>query len=76
MAKITARWPGVELKDLDGRWEVVIPERYKAGHEAHFGKVTAGFLEYLRGDKPLPEWEVPNTLAKYRTLMEAWKLSR
>jgi predicted dehydrogenase len=76
MAKIAARWPGVELKDLDGRWEVVIPDRYKAGHEAHFGKVTAGFLEYLRGNKPLPDWEVPNTLAKYRTLMEAWKLSR
>jgi hypothetical protein len=33
------------------------------------------FLGYLQG-KPVPAWEVPNTLAKYRTLMEAWRISR
>jgi predicted dehydrogenase len=75
LAKVSAKWPGVTFKELDGRWEVVIPEKYKAGHEAHFGQVTNRFLEYLRGE-PVPAWEVPNTLAKYRTLMDAWRLSR
>lgn len=75
LAKITAKWPGVSLKDLGGRWEVVIPDTYKTGHEAHFGQVTETYLGYL-GGKPVPAWEVPNTLAKYRTLMDAWSLSR
>jgi predicted dehydrogenase len=75
LAEITSKWPGVSFKDLGGRWEVVIPDSYKTGHEAHFGQVTETFLGYLAG-KPVPSWEVPNTLAKYRTLMEAWRISR
>ncbi len=73
--KLAARWPGIAAKDLGGRWEVVIPEQFKVGHEAHFGQVTEEFLGYIQG-KPVPAWEVPNTLAKYRTLMEAWRISR
>lgn len=74
-AEIAAKYPGVTVKDLGGRHEVVIPDSYKVGHEAHFGQVTSTFLGYLNG-KPVPAWEVPNTLAKYRTLMEAWRMSR
>ena len=33
------------------------------------------FLRYLRAGK-LPEWEVPNMLAKYATIMQAYRLSR
>lgn len=73
--RLSVLWPGIALKDLGGRWEVVIPEKYKVGHEAHFGQVTQDFLAYLKG-KPVPAWEVPNTLAKYRTIMDAWHLSR
>lgn len=75
IAKLAQRWPGLSVKDLCGRWEVVIPAACKVGHEAHFGQVTAQFLQYLQG-RPVPAWEVPNTLAKYHTLMEAWRLSR
>ena len=75
IAEIAKTYPGVETKDLGGRWELVIPDKYKAGHEAHFGEVTKHFLSYLQGT-PVPAWEVPNTLVKYRTLMEAWKKSR
>ncbi len=75
IAKISETWPGVAVKDLDGKWEVIIPDKFKVGHEAHFGQVTEQFLGYLQG-KPVPKWEVPNTLAKYRTLMEAWRMSR
>lgn len=75
IAKLAQRWPGLAVKDLGGGWEVVIPEKYKVGHEAHFGQVTEDFLGYIQGG-PVPAWEVPDTLAKYRTIMEAWKLSR
>jgi predicted dehydrogenase len=73
--KLNETWPGVAVKDLGGRWEVVVPEKLKVGHEAHFGQVSEEFLGYLQG-KPVPAWEVPNTLAKYRTLMDAYRLSR
>ena len=33
------------------------------------------FLRYLREGK-LPEWEVPNMLVKYGTIMEAYRMSR
>lgn len=75
VSKLAQRWPGLAVKDLGGTWEVVIPEKFKVGHEAHFGQVTEDYLGYLQG-KPVPAWEVPNTLVKYHTLMEAWKLSR
>ncbi len=74
-AEITAKYPGVVLKDLGGRHEVSIPDSYKAGHEAHFAQVAGRFLGFLK-DGGTPAWEVPNTLAKYRTIMEAYKMSR
>ena len=73
--QLAQRWPGLAAKDLGGRYEVVIPESFKVGHEAHFGQVTAQYLSYIQG-KPVPAWEVPNILTKYQTLMEAWRLSR
>jgi hypothetical protein len=75
VAKIAESYPGIAVNEIDGRWEVVVPDSYKVGHEAHFGQVTEHFLGYLQG-KPVPAWEVPNTLTKYRTLMEAWRISR
>ena len=33
------------------------------------------FLRYLRDGK-LPEWEVPNMLVKYGTIMQAYEMSR
>lgn len=75
VGKLAARWPGLAVRENGARWEMVVPEEYKLGHEAHFGKVTELFLGYIQGGK-VPAWEVPNTLVKYRTLMDAWHLSR
>ena len=47
-----------------------IPAKYRVGHEAHFGQVTEHFLDYLKEGK-LPDWEVPNMLAKYYTTTSA-----
>ena len=52
-----------------------MPDKYSVGHEAHFAQVTENFLRYLRDGK-LPEWEVPNMLTKYATIMQAYELSR
>ncbi|MDP4261448.1 MAG: putative oxidoreductase C-terminal domain-containing protein [Bacteroidota bacterium] len=73
--KIQAQYPGVELKKKGTGWEVVIPDKYKEGHEAHFSRVTQNFLEYL-DKKDIPAWEVPNMLAKYYTTTKALELAK
>jgi len=72
---IQQQFPGVTLKKLAKGWEVVIPDSYKEGHEAHFGRVTENYLKYLKAGK-LPEWEVPNRLAKYYTTTRALELAK
>ncbi|MDR0726103.1 MAG: Gfo/Idh/MocA family oxidoreductase [Prevotellaceae bacterium] len=72
--EIEAKYPGIELKKNDSGWEVQIPGKYRNGHEAHFGQVTEHYLQYLIDGK-LPEWEVPNMIAKYYTVTQASKLA-
>lgn len=63
--KINEKYPGITVQKLDGsKWKLVIPESFKIGHEAHFGQVMERYLQYLKDGK-LPDWEVPNMLAKY-----------
>jgi predicted dehydrogenase len=62
--KIQSKFPGVELTNASKGWVVQIPAKYNEGHEEHFARVTQKFLEYLK-NKNMPEWEVPNMLAKY-----------
>jgi predicted dehydrogenase len=73
--QLQGKYPGIEAKSLGQLCQIVIPEKYAVGHEAHFGAVTEAFLKYL-GEGELPAWEVPNMLAKYYTTIEAYKLSR
>ncbi|MDQ3844165.1 MAG: Gfo/Idh/MocA family oxidoreductase [Bacteroidota bacterium] len=71
---IQKKYPGVELKKNDTGWEVIVSEKYKEGHEAHFARVMEKFLQYLKAGK-LPSWEVPNMLAKYYTTTTALELA-
>ncbi|RZM24459.1 MAG: oxidoreductase [Pedobacter sp.] len=73
--QVQSKYPGVELTKSGKGWEVVIPEKYKEGHEAHFARVTEKFLEYLKKGS-MPEWEVPNMIAKYYTTTAALELAR
>lgn len=75
MKKIQAKYPGVELKKLSSGWEVVIPEQYREGHEAHFARVTENFLSYLN-NRNMPDWEIPNMIAKYYTTTKALELAK
>ena len=54
---------------------MTIPEKYDVGHEAHFSQVIENYLKYLRAGR-LPDWEVPNMLTKYATIMRAYEMSR
>ena len=73
--RVEAKFPGIELKKTTAGWEVVIPEKYKVGHEAHFAQVTTRFLEYLEKGN-IPAWEVPNMIAKYYTTTQALEMAK
>jgi len=68
--KISAKFSGVELYKIGKDWSLKLPENIVEGHEAHFASVTNHFLEYSK-NKNMPEWEVPNLLAKYYTTTKA-----
>jgi predicted dehydrogenase len=72
---LQAKYPGIDLKKTTKGWEVVIPEKYKEGHEAHFARVTQNFLEYLK-NKNMPAWEVPGMLAKYYITTKGLELAK
>lgn len=73
--QINKQYPGVTLEPSAEGWIVSIPEKYKLGHEAHFTQVTEKYLEYLKDGK-LPDWEVPNMLAKYYITTQAFIKSK
>lgn len=74
---LQSKYPGIELEKTDDPkgWHVLIPESYRVGHEAHFGQVTQNFLRYLVDGK-LPDWEVPNMIAKYFVTTQALKMAK
>jgi len=74
VAKLSVTWAGLAVKPAGAAWEIVIPDKYRVGHEQHFAQVTGNFLRFL-ADGKMPDWEVPNMLAKYYTTAEAYRLS-
>jgi predicted dehydrogenase len=74
LTKLREKYPGLDLTGTNTKMKVVIPEKLKEGHEAHFGRVMEKFLEYLK-NKNMPAWEVPNMLAKYYTTTKALELA-
>lgn len=76
LPQVAAKYPGVTFEKLnDTTWQVNFPDKYRNGHEAHFGQVTENYLQYLK-DGALPAWEVPNMIAKYYTTTQALKLAK
>jgi len=74
-AKLQKRFPGVELLKENSHFRVQVPASYRTGHEAHFSQVAECYLNCLRQGR-LPEWEVPNMLAKYYITTRALELAR
>jgi predicted dehydrogenase len=55
--------------------KIVIPGKYRVGHEEHFAQVTRNYLKYLAEGK-LPEWEIQGMITKYYTTTSALKKAR
>jgi predicted dehydrogenase len=67
-------YAGIELKREKDHWQVLIPDKYRVGHEAHFGEVMERYLNYLVKGK-LPDWEIPNMITKYYTTSQALEMA-
>jgi predicted dehydrogenase len=74
LPQVQEKYPGVGLRRTGTTWQVTVPTSYHVGHEAHFGQVTEQFLAYVKAGS-LPEWEVPNMLAKYFTTTKALEIA-
>ncbi len=72
--KIQNKFPGVDLEKFGNAWRIIIPEKFKEGHEAHFARVAEKYLEYVKQGN-MPSWEVPNMLAKYFTTTKALEVA-
>jgi predicted dehydrogenase len=71
---LQSKFAGIALKETKDGWQIVIPESFRDGHEAHFSMVASKYFKFLEAGK-LPEWEVPNMLAKYYVTTQALKLA-
>jgi predicted dehydrogenase len=59
------RWPALTAVKSGDDLRIMVPAKFRVGHEAHFGQVTNRFFEYVTSPKSLPVWETPYMLAKY-----------
>lgn len=64
VSSLAGKYPGISLQECAEGWQLVIPDSYRIGHEAHFAQVVRNYLDYLR-EGTLPEWETPCILTKY-----------
>jgi predicted dehydrogenase len=76
LGTLESDWPGLAVEEQDGRLRILIPERFRLSHEAHFGMVARRFLDYVREPQALPAWEKPNMLAKYHVTTKGVALAR
>jgi len=72
---LAIRYPGIGIEAQEDRFRITIPDKFRIGHEAHFGQVVERYLKYLIDGK-LPAWEVPNMLAKYWTTIRALETAK
>ena len=71
---LNKEFPGVATEKYKNGWKVIIPEKYMEGHESHFADVMKRYLQYLKDGK-LPDWEVPNMIAKYYTVTKGLEMA-
>lgn len=75
LKQLNDRYPGLATRPAADGWEIVVPDKFKLGHEAHFAQVMERYLQYLV-DGELPEWERRNMLTKYYVTMQGYQMSR
>jgi predicted dehydrogenase len=73
---LQSRWPGLAMTHTDEEARIVVPEKFRVGHEDHFAQVANRYFDYLHDPKRLPAWERPNMLAKYYVSTKGVELGR
>ena len=76
LGRLEAKFPGLALEQKGTELHMVIPDKYRVGHEAHFAQVTGRFLDYLKDPTSVPAWEKANMRAKYQVTTEGVELSQ
>ena len=71
IAKLSSDYPGITLSEESGRTEIILPAELESKYDPTF-KV---FLDYLV-KRDMPDWEIPNTLAKYYITTTALEMAR
>ena len=69
-------FPGIAVRRLGRRFQIMIPKALRVGHEAHFAQVTRKYLGYLKDPASVPAWEGANMLTKYFIATKSTELSR
>ncbi len=64
-AAMEKTYPGLAIEHHTGEARISIPERFRVGHEDHFGQVTNLFFAYLKNPASVPAWELSNMMVKY-----------
>lgn len=70
------RWPGLAVAESGDDFRIVVPDRFRVGHEAHFAEVTRRFFEYVKSPRTIPAWEKSHMLAKYFVSTKGVELGR
>jgi len=76
VAALQSRYPGLAIERHAGEARLVIPERFRVGHEEHFAQVTRRFFEYVKAPQTMPSWEKSNMLMKYFITTKGVELAR
>lgn len=68
-------YPFLSYKEVDDNLFLIdIPVENRTNHESHFKNVAEVFFGYLV-NRNMPDWEVPNTLAKYFITTKALEIA-
>jgi predicted dehydrogenase len=76
IAALQSLYPGLAIEQHADEARLVIPERFRVGHEEHFAQVTRRFFEYVKAPQTLPSWEKSNMLMKYFITTKGVELAR
>jgi len=75
VAELQGKYPGLRAVRAAKGWDVVVPEQFSLDHEATFAEVTKKYMDFVKSGA-MPDWEIPNMLAKYFTTMKALEMAR
>ncbi|MDD4800354.1 MAG: putative oxidoreductase C-terminal domain-containing protein [Proteiniphilum sp.] len=77
IAKIQLSYPYVSymLTSDQGEYLINIPAEHRTAHESHFKNVAESYFSCLV-NRNMPEWEVPNTIAKYYITTKAREIAQ